>query len=177
MKKLINFILLLFILFSIELVQQYNFESLEINGNSTKLLQKSGSISFSLKVNNRDILKQYQKISIKLNSKKNQIAILSENSICETGRKLLGMQPYVPVKLFFNKKQLENNKLYFCIQCLEENCQYSIKLKDEDSTKLKIGEQCSYYFNSTKTEMKFVIEVNTQNKLRNLEIINTFYNI
>ena len=170
------YIILLFALFSITF-EQYHSESLTINGKEETFFDKTGSISFSLKVENKENIKPYLKIAIKSSNNKNQVAILSENQKCESGRKLLAMQPYGPVQLFINKKQLENN-LFLCVQCLEPNCKYSIELKYENTAKLKIGEQYSYYVNSTNTEMQFELEVNTQTaNLRKLSTVNVTHNI
>ena len=169
------YIILLFTLFSITF-EQYTSDTLKINGGHDTIPEKTGSISFSLNVENRENLKPYLKISIKTINGKNQIAILSENEQCVSGRKLLGMQPYGPVQLFVNKKQLEN-KLYLCVQCLEPNCKYNIDLSNEETAKLKIGEQYSYYVNSANTEMDFEIEVISQSTLRNLATVNCIHNI
>ena len=141
--------------------EQYIPGILDINGNDTYFLD-SNSKSYFLKLNKEiKSMKPYLKFSIKSSNNKNQIAIISKTEQCANGRKLIGMQPYRPVNLFINKKELENN-LYLCIQCLEPNCEYFFDLKYDNSAKLKLGEQYSYYVNDINVEMQFEIEINNE---------------
>ena len=168
------YIILLLALFSITF-EEYISDTLKINGGNATI-EKAGSTSFSLNVENTNNLTPYLKISIKTINGPNQMAILSKNPKCDSGRKLLGIQPYGTVQLFINKIQLES-KLYLCVQCLEPNCKYNIELAYEETAKLKIGEQYSYYVNSANTKMYFEIKVNSKSNLRNLSTENCVHNI
>jgi len=155
--KPIRIIILIFTIFSFALSEEIN-----ING---EIDYKSGAKNYKLVGNFLDNY-NYLNIKVKTQSKKNQIVLLSEgDSECHTGRKLLGMQPYGDINLFIQKNQFNNfgsNKdLYLCIKCVkEENCDYSISKKFQNNAELSIGEQYSYYVNTSYSEMKFEFKIN-----------------
>ena len=131
----------------------------------------SGSTAFLLSYAQDDFnkFKQYIKATVSTKGRKNQYVILADSQNCETGRKLLGMQPYGPINIFINKNQLVmSQSLYLCVKCIEDPCNYDVQLTFEDSPKLKIGEQYSYYINTTNTNIQFELEKNTPSTTDNI---------
>ena len=51
-----------------------------------------------------------------------------------------------------------STNLYLCVKCLDF-CDYDVNLTFEDYPKLKIGEQYSYYINTTNTDIQFDLEI------------------
>ena len=176
MVKSIKLVLLLLVLFSFVL----GLEDLDFDEKSKKL-ESSGSKTFALKKNG-DFNKKYLHVSIisKSQTKRNQYAIVSNSTLCDTGRKLVGMAPYGPVNLIIPKDYLSES-LYLCVHCTEESCNYEINLKAEDRAKFSIGEQYSYYIQDEKTiSMDFEFEVKSQQpavNFRKLATVHTFHNI
>jgi len=176
MAKPIRIALLLLVIFSFVLGQ----ENLEFDENG-KMKSDSGTKTFALKKNG-EFKKKYLHVTItsKSESKRNQYAIVSNSTQCETGRKLVGMAPYGPVNLIIPNDYLSES-LYLCVQCTETNCNYEINLKAEDMAKFSIGEQYSYYIKDEKTKaMIFEFEVKSQQQpvnFRKLATVNTFHNI
>jgi len=127
MAKPIRIALLLLVIFSFVLGQ----ENLEFDENG-KMKSDSGTKTFALKKNG-EFKKKYLHVTItsKSESKRNQYAIVSNSTQCETGRKLVGMAPYGPVNLIIPNDYLSES-LYLCVQCTETNCNYEINLKAED---------------------------------------------
>ena len=174
MVKPIRISLLLLVVFSFVLGQ----ENLEFDENG-KMQAGSGTKTFALKKNG-DFKKKYLHVTITSESKRNQYAIVSNSTQCDTGRKLVGMAPYGPVNLIIPNDYLSES-LYLCVHCTETNCNYEINLKAEDKAKFSIGEQYSYYIKDEKTKtMIFEFEVKSQQQpvnFRKLAIVNTFHNI
>ena len=175
MVKSTKLILLLMVLFSFVLGQ----ENLDIDDNEIKK-EGSGSKVYTLK--KKDSFSQnYLHVIINTKSKRNQYAIVSNSTQCDTGRKLVSMNPYGPVNLFIPKDYLSES-LYLCIHCTEASCSYNISLKGEEKAKLQIGDQYSYYIKDEKSKkMNFEIEVKKKQdsipSFRKLSTVNTFHNI
>ena len=174
MVKPIRIALLLLVVFSFVLGQ----EKLEFDENEKKQ-EGSGTKTFALKKNG-DFKKKYLHVTITSKSKRNQYAIVSNSTQCDTGRKLVGMAPYGPLNLIIPNNYFSES-LYLCVQCTETNCSYEINLKAEDMAKFSIGEQYSYYIKDEKTTtMIFEFEVKSQKQpvnFRKLATVNTFHNI
>ena len=157
-------LILLFSIFSVSFVQTKTFilDIIDITG---KNVIKSSMVStgFLLKYSSENFnkLKPFLKVTVtnrKVNAK-NQYVILADSQKCETDRSLLGMEPYGPIHLFISRSQFTSSRnLYLCVQCLED-CQYDVSLAYEDTAKLKIGEQYSYYISPSNTDMFFDIEI------------------
>ena len=164
MIKKTTLLILLFSIFSVSLEQSQTFvpDSIDITGDS---VTKSSIVSTGFLLNyqseNFNKLKQILKVTV-TNKKvytKNQYVILAHSQNCETDRILLGMEPYGPIHLFISRNQFTNSRnMYLCVQCLED-CQYEVSLAYEDTAKLKIGEQYSYYTNPSSTDINFDIEI------------------
>jgi hypothetical protein len=177
-KKTTLFILLFSIFFvSLEQTQNYIPDIMNIQPEQNNSRTISGSTAFLLSYAQDDFnkFKQYIKATVSTKGRKNQYVILADSQNCETGRKLLGMQPYGPINIFINKNQLVmSQSLYLCVKCIEDPCNYDVQLTFEDSPKLKIGEQYSYYINTTNTNIQFEIEINPptppENNIYNLWI-------
>jgi len=191
MVKSTKLILLLLVLFSFVLGQ----DSLEYDNNEVKKVNGSNSKVYPLKKND-GFSKNYLHVIIntknKTKTKRNQYAILSNSTQCNSGRKALGMAPYGPVNLFIPKGQLSEN-LYLCVECTEPSCDYEITLKGEEKAKLSIGDQYNYYINDYTKSMEFEFEVKSKGEKkeekkeeesssssynwRKLSSVNSFHNI
>ena len=185
MVKSTKLILLLLVLFSFALGQ----DSLDYDNNEEKKVNGTNSKVYALKKKD-GFSKNYLHVIIKTKTKRNQYAILSNSTQCDSGRKALGMAPYDPVNLFIPKGQLSEN-LYLCVKCTEPSCNYEITLKGEEKAKLTIGDQYNYYINDYTKSMEFEFEVkmkggkNKEKKdddsssfnWRKLSSVNTFHNI
>ena len=177
-KKTTLFILLFSIFFvSLEQTQNYIPDIIYIQPeqNSPKPMTTSAAFLLSYSQDDFNKFKQYIKATVTSKGRKNQYAILADSQNCETGRKLLGMQPYGLINIFINKNQLAmSQNLYLCVKCIEDYCSYDVQLSFEDSPKLKIGEQYSYYINTTNTNIQFELEINPptppENNIYNLWI-------
>ena len=179
MIKKTTLFILLFSIFFVSLEQTQNFVPDIINiqpeTNNPKTMSTSTAFLLSYSQDEFSKFKQYIKATVTSKGRKNQYVILAESQNCETGRKLLGMQPYGPINIFINKNQLAmSQNLYLCVKCLEDFCSYEVQLNLENSPKLKIGEQYSYYINTTNTNIQFELEITppqtTENIIYNLWI-------
>ena len=156
------------------------FENIQISYSEFSFPQINyNSISYEILFEND--LKKYLHFSVKSLSNYPQIVSLStEDEKCLTKRKLIGMQPYEPINLFFSTEQISNGKLYLCIQCqIEENCEHETTIVSEDTCQLSIGEQYSYYVSdnySEKLTFKFKSESETNNSLRRLDSLDSIVN-
>ena len=180
-------IFLLLCIFSISIEQSP--EKFDLSG-KTKSYTGSGTKIYSLSKPN--FKKEYIHVSIKAKSGKNPYAILSKgDKTCKDHRLLLGMNPFNNNVLFINKNQIKSGTFYLCVHCLQgDSCEYEINVKYEDSAKLQIGEQYSYYVTEGNTEMKFDFQVGSHDTnpnpnyeeysdhpyLRNLATVNAVFN-
>ena len=163
MIKTTTLFILLFSIFSVSLEQTQSFipDVIYIQPDQPNSKGMSTSAAFLLSYAQDDFhkFKQYIKATVTSKRGKNQYVILADSQNCETGRKLLGMQPYGPINLFINKNQFSmSTNLYLCVKCLDF-CDYDVNLTFEDYPKLKIGEQYSYYINTTNTDIQFDLEI------------------
>ena len=164
MIKKATLLILLFSIFSVSLEQAKIFvpDIIDITGDN---FIKSSMVSTVFLLNyspeNLNKLKSVLKVTVtnrKVNSK-NQYVILASSQNCEIDRTLLGMEPYGPIHLFISRNQFTSSRnLYLCVQCLED-CKYDVSLAYEDTAKLKIGEQYSYYISFSNTDTQFDIEI------------------
>ena len=157
------------------------FENIQISYSEFSFPQINyNSISYEILFEND--LKKYLHFSVKSLSDYTQIVSLSTtDKDCLHDRKLIGMQPYEPINLFFSTEQIPKNKiLYLCIQCKnEENCEHETTIDSEDTCQLSIGEQYSYYVSdnySEKLTFKFKSESETNNSLRRLDSLDSIVN-
>ena len=177
MIKTTTLFILLFSIFSVSLEQSQSYipDIINILPDQPNVRAMSESAAFLLSYAQDDFnkFKQYIKATVTSKLGKNQYVILADSQNCETGRKLLGMQPYGPINLFINKNQFSmSQNLYLCVKCLEY-CNYEVNLTFEEFPKLKIGEQYSYYVNTTNTDIQFELEINNPPQSQD----NTVYNV
>ena len=168
MIKTTTLLILLFLIFPVSFEEYITFEpdifNIKLKPEEIDVKRKSSSVSFLLNYSPEEFsqFKQYIKLTVTSEGQKNQYVILSDSINCETGRKFLGIEPYGPINLFVNKDQFTKSEhLYLCVQCIGTGCAYKVSSTFEDFPKLKIGEQYSYYINTTNTDTQFEIEMPT----------------
>ena len=176
--KPIKLFIFLTCLISFILSEVPNFETIQIQYSEFPQINQN-AVTYEIQFQNANNLENYLHFSVKTMSSRNQIVSLSTtDEKCLTDRKLIGIQPYEPINLFFSTNQILNKKLYLCIQCQsEETCEHETTIVSEDTCQLSIGEQYSYYVsdnNSKKLTFKFKSQTN--NSLRRLDSMDTIVN-
>jgi hypothetical protein len=117
----------------------------------------------------------YDFINIKVtpqNEGKNPIVSMSsDDPECKSNRKILRMQPYDKINLFFRKAEIPYSSEYLCIQFPQEGAENelcTLEIKNEDFCQLAIGEQYSYFVDVKSTKMQFKFEYEPSSLLRRL---------
>jgi hypothetical protein len=131
-----------------------------------------GSGTKSYKILNAGSTNNYLHIKIESQSKNNQMVLISQDNQCKNNRKSLGIQAHGTIHLFLTKEEVSNikNNFFICLECqYEQECSYKIHFKSENELELYLGEQTSYYVNSSNKKMSFKFTENNQNNLRNLD--------
>ena len=126
----------------------------------------------------------YLHIIVESKTKNNPIVLVGDDLKCKN-RFAVGLQPYSPINLFIQRKDiqmtLESGKsLYVCVTCQNQNdCLYTMKYQSEDIYELALGEQISFYSKYlSKMFFKFTDKPESSSSLkRNLVTIKNAANI
>ena len=131
-----------------------------------------GSQTFKINFN-----KGYEFIHLKVTSEegKNPIVLMSsEDQECKDKRKLMTMQPYNAINVFFKKNFIPYSSEYLCIRYPQtdvEDPKFTLEIKNEDICQLSLGEQYSYYVDEKSTKMQFQFIYDSSLFLRNLATV------
>ena len=161
--------LLISFLFTFILSQKY--VEIDFDGYYYEYFQESTTLQITFEPSD------YIHIEISFDDKSPIVSMSKTDSKCKENRKLLGMQTYSPINLFFRQPELPNSQEYLCIQCQNnQKCNYHIIIEKAEKCKLSFGQQFSYLVDEKNTKMEFEFVDKNNVNLRRLASIDSKLN-
>ena len=122
--------------------------------------------------------KAFEYIHIKVTSDTegtNPIVLMSsEDQTCKNQRRLMTLQPYNAINVFFRQAKVPKSVEYVCIEFPQkdsDNIGYTLEIIDEKICQLTLGEQYSYYVDEKSTRMQFQFSYDSSSLLRRLSTV------
>ena len=146
-------ILLLFCLLDYVFLQSSNEQDIEPKGQVT--FQEGSSSIFTVR-KNQFLYSTYFDITLITKGKTCPIMCVSNDNKCQD-RLFVGIQTNDHIRGFIKNNQIIQDRFYICTQFKnnEENSEYSIIVKNEESVYIPYNSQLSYYVTSNTKEVEF----------------------